>query len=127
MEYIKINVEKLRKLLGSGWLNMDYKRNQYYSEKEKKEIILAERTQLMYTHAEIREMWDECGIKRRKYFKLIFSNKYSFKEILIPKSSLYCVEEIEGQKSYKRVRIKIDDFSDIVAEQTSLPMDLYRI
>lgn len=127
MEYIKINVEKLRKLLGSGWLNMDYKRNQYYSEKEKKEIILAERTQLMYTHAEIREMWDECGIKRRKYFKLIFSNKYSFKEILIPKAALYCVEEIEGQKNYKCIRIKIDDFSDIVVEQNQLPMELFRI
>ena len=80
MEYIKINVEKLRKLLGSGWLNMDYKRNQYYSEKEKKEIILAERTQLMYTHADIREMWDERGIKRRKYFKIIFYRKLKDKK-----------------------------------------------
>lgn len=127
MDFEKINIEKLQKLLGGYWLNVDYKKNQFYSAKEKDEIVLAERTQLMYTHADIREMWDERGIKRRKYFKIIFSNKYSYKEILIPKSSLYCVEEIEGQKSYKRVRIKIDDFSDIVVEQTSLPMDLYRI
>lgn len=124
MDFEKINIEKLRKLLGGYWLNVDYKKNQFYSAKEKDEIVLAERTKLMYTYADIREMWDERGIKRRKYFKIIFSNKYSYKEILIPKSSLYCVEEIEGQKNYKRVRIKIDDFSDIAVEQTSLPMDL---
>ena len=127
MEFIKINVEKLRKLLGGYWLNVDYKRDQYYSAKEKDEIVLAERTQLAYTHSEIREMCDERGIKRRKYFKIIFSNKYSYKEILIPKSSLYCVEEIKGQKSYKHIRIKIDGFTELVVEQTSLPMELYRI
>ena len=127
MECTKINVEKLRKLLGGYWLNVIYEKKQYYSEKEKDEIVLAERIQLMYTHAEIREMWDERGIKRRKYFRLIFSNKYSYKEILIPKAALYCVEEIEGQKFYKRIRIKIADFSDIVVEQTQLPMELFRI
>jgi hypothetical protein len=58
MDYIKINVEKLRKLLGGYWLNVDYKKNQFYSAKETDEIVLAERTKLMYTHADIREMWD---------------------------------------------------------------------
>ena len=127
MDFEKINIEKLRKLLGGYWLNVIYEKKQYYSEREKDEIVLAERTQLMYTHAEIREMWDERGIKRRKYFRLIFSNKYLYKEILIPKAALYCVEEIEGQKIYKRIRIKIADLSDMVVEQTQLPMELYRI
>lgn len=127
MDYVKINVEKLRKFLGSYWLNIDYERKQYYSEREKDEIILAERPQLMYTHAEIREMCDERGTKRRKYFKLIFSNKYSYKEILIPKAGMFCVGEIEGKNNFNRIHIKIDDFTNMAIEQTSLPMEILRM
>ena len=43
MDFEKINIEKLQKLLGGYWLNVDYKKNQFYSVKEKDEIVLAER------------------------------------------------------------------------------------
>ncbi len=127
MNYLKISVEKLRKLFGGYWLNVDYKRNQYYSAKLKDEIVLAERIQLKYTHAIVQELFDDRGIKRRKYFKLIFSNRYSYKEILVPKVGLYCVEEMGGPYKYKRVHIKMNEFTNLVIEQTSLSAELYRI
>ena len=124
---MKINIDRFRKLLTSYWLNIDYERKQYYNEKKKDEIIRAEQTRLMYTHAYIYEMINEKGIIRRKYFKIVLSNKFSYKEILIPKSSLYCIEDIEGPWNYKRIYVKIDDFSSLVIEQTSLPTELLRI
>lgn len=127
MDFEKINIEKLRKLLGDYWLNIIYEKKQYYSEKEKDEIVFAERMQLKYTHSVVQEMFDDRGIKRRKYFKLIFSNRYSYKEILIPKAALYCVEEMKDQHNYKSIQIKIDEFTNLIVEQTSLPAELFRI
>ena len=127
MDFEKINIEKLRKLLGDYWLNVVYEKKQYYSEKEKDEIVLAERTQLKYAHSVVQELFDNRDVKRRKYFKLFFSNRYSYKEILVPKACLYCVEEMESRHNYKKIHIKIDEFVDLVIEQTSLPVEMIRI